>query len=632
MAQEAEWITLQRKIFSRFVTQRLRDGGIKKEVKDIVNDAKDGVVLKELVEVLTGEKLPVKAGKGGANKFQQQATIKELLELLQKKMAKTKITCSAENVMEGDVKAVLGLTFQIILNFLKIDDPDAQGGDLKESLLLFFKAKTKGYKGVDIKDLKKSFHDGMAFCALLHKFRPRIVGSYDAISAGPAALGKALDDGEKLGIEKYLPAETVVKLDDVSMVIYLTDWYFGAALLMRQDVAARRIAKLVDMTKLHDQMKADYNAGATALTGWCDQKVASLGDRNFPTQPDGEAALAEVEGLLAQLVDYKKTEKPQQIAAQLDLEALFDNLAVRLANAKRPAFAPAAPPDALEKKLADVDAAELERSKALHAEIAKQNQIIDDRLCKALADAIDTFTGWVNSKKAALKALKGQELDAQLQALEASTGDHGDYDGKHKPALDAATAAVKARNITNNKFTALTADDCAAMWAQYLQYVEKKRELLQSQLKEKESGGLSDEQKAEIATAFAHFDKDGSKQLEKRELRACLASLGEPSAPADVDALLAKYDHSGDAKLSLDEFEDFMKQQLGTSEEKPDILNGFKLIALDHETVCSAKQLDSVINEKSFKDSHVDWILNSEGPKDGDGVNYPKFTEQTFAR
>jgi hypothetical protein len=97
----------------------------------------------------------------------------------------------------------------------------------------------------------------------------------------------------------------------------------------------------------------------------------------------------------------------------------------------------------------------------------------------------------------------------------------------------------KARQITNNKYTNVTAQDCSAQWAQFELLIKKKKELLESQIEEKKKAGLSDDQVEEIKKTFDYFDKDSNGWIDRKELRGCLSALGEESTPKDVDRVLA---------------------------------------------------------------------------------------------
>lgn len=57
-------------------------------------------------------------------------------------------------------------------------------------------------------------------------------------------LTLALDTAAKYcNVEKYLQPEDIPKLDELSMIVYLSDWYYGVSLLQQQDAGARRIGK-----------------------------------------------------------------------------------------------------------------------------------------------------------------------------------------------------------------------------------------------------------------------------------------------------------------------------------------------------------------------------------------------------
>lgn len=71
------------------------------------------------------------------------------------------------------------------------------------------------------------------------------------------------------------------------------------ALLQKQDIAARRVGKLVIMTELHDKMRADYISGAQSLRDWVDKKITQLNDRSI------DNTLAGAKAKLEAFYDYK---------------------------------------------------------------------------------------------------------------------------------------------------------------------------------------------------------------------------------------------------------------------------------------------------------------------------------------
>lgn len=93
-----------------------------------------------------------------------------------------KVKPSAEQLVDADEKPVLALVWTIMLKHIKIADPDtAEIENARDALLAWIKKELVSYPEVPIESFKKSFNDGLAICALLHKYRPKSF-SWDKLS------------------------------------------------------------------------------------------------------------------------------------------------------------------------------------------------------------------------------------------------------------------------------------------------------------------------------------------------------------------------------------------------------------------------------------------------------------------
>ena len=76
-----------------------------------------------------------------------------------------------------------------------------------EALLEWCQRQVKGYDGVQVKDFTTSWKDGLAFCAILHKYRPNLLKFESVKGKDPKArLETAFKVAEKVG-----PCRTISK-------------------------------------------------------------------------------------------------------------------------------------------------------------------------------------------------------------------------------------------------------------------------------------------------------------------------------------------------------------------------------------------------------------------------------------
>ena len=179
-----------------------------------------------------------------------------------------KLKPSPGNMLKGDEKDMLGLVWAMMMRFMKFEsDDDSAALSAKDALLHWINHHIRK-SGLKVTDFKTGFRDGMALNALIHNFRPALV-DFDSLSPadGKANLGKAfIAAKEYFGLEEYLTPDEFCKLDEKSTLVYISEYYYGINEQFKRDLAGKRIAKLIKMTKVNDSMKEQYVADAKKLS------------------------------------------------------------------------------------------------------------------------------------------------------------------------------------------------------------------------------------------------------------------------------------------------------------------------------------------------------------------------------
>lgn len=372
---------LQKKIYTRWVNQKLGSrmfppmSGEISSVDGIGADAN----LSNLVAALSEKQMPTKMPKRIV-KAQKLDWIDKQLKFVWGCGVEMKLKPAPENVYEGDFVEVMGLVWSIMLKFLKFDDDDGEvAGNAKDALLRWCQFHTKGVANVKVSNLTKSWQDGLALCALVEKFAP---GTIDVAGLDPANavtnIQTAMDVAEKLfKVTQFLKPADILSLTkapdgEKSMLIFISEYYYGINDWFKRKLAGTRISKVVVFTRENDERRVSYTSTAEQLQG----RLAAA-DQLLADVASVDNTMSGAVQRLASFVDYKTNVKSQIMTLFLELIGNYDTLQLRLLNNTRPPFAPApgSTPDELKGRIAAITGKEAVEPK-LYAELNRQHKLV----------------------------------------------------------------------------------------------------------------------------------------------------------------------------------------------------------------------------------------------------------------
>jgi len=410
------WVEVQKKTFLRWLNSYVPPDSKANGLSDLA----DGTILAGLLGSISEESV------GRINKkpkidIQKLENLNQCLKFIQDHDIPL-VNIGSSDILHGNEKLILGLLWTIILRF------EVSGADGKQGLLLWLQRSTKGYNGVDVRDFTSSWKDGLAFNALIHRYRPDLV-DFNSLQASNALENcrNAFDvTEEKLGIARLLdPEDVVAQPDEKSQVAYLSQFFKLFASQAKLESRLRAIKNAVEVTRRHDEWIQAYESGSAGVQQFVEATKTKLGGQGEAAAP---ATTEEVKKALDEFSRYMKEEKPGMASVRAETEGIYTTLVSSKRNNERPEFQPQISPEQMNAAWESLE----------EAEQKYERQMLDRYLNYQKADhAVSKFNArsktvktWIEEKLAVFQAgVQG----SSVPALEAELEIHTSY--KNRMAL-----------------------------------------------------------------------------------------------------------------------------------------------------------------------------------------------------
>merc|ERR1711898_33689 len=138
---------------------------------------------------------------------------------------------------------------------------------------------------------------------------------------------------------------------------------------------------------------------------------------------------------------------------------------------------------------------------------------------------------------------------------------------------------------------------------------------------------LTEDQKREIAEAFALFDTDGSGAIDAKELKVAMQALGFEPSNDEIAKMMADIDVDGNATVELEEFIEMLEGKMSDKDPVEEMKKAFKTFDDDSTGKITFKNMQRVAKElgETMSDADIQDVID-ECDRDGDGgINESEF-------
>ncbi|PWN93150.1 hypothetical protein FA10DRAFT_263846 [Acaromyces ingoldii] len=609
------WEETQAKTFCKWLNTKLESRSIPPMVS-LATDLSDGVRLIELMEIM-GDTSLGRFYKQPKMRVQMAENVNKALEFI-KSRGVVLTNVGAEDIVDGNLKLILGMIWTLILRFT-IADISEEGVNAKEGLLLWCQRKTAPYKEVDVVDFSHSWKSGLALCALIHRHRPDLL-NYDALDKTDRhrCTKLAFDVAQQhLDIPQLLDVEDLCdtkKPDERSVMTYVAQYFHAFSSMEQAEAVSRRVAAFADVMHGAWLMQQDYERRAMALLKSMAEAQAAWASATFAgTYADAKRQLTDFNA-------YKGATKRVWVRERTDLGALLGNIQTKLKTYHLREWLPAL---GLQQHNIDdawlkLASAEATRSRSINAEIRNAKETLRRRF----AGLANGFEARLREIGAATATLAG-DLEGQRARVKALQGDLVPL-GEELRQLEAVENQCKEANVEENDHTVFTLDDLVFELELVTTSVAKKLAFIENQIVSRQHTNLTPAQLEEFESTFRYFDKDASNTLTLAEFNAALASLGIVYVDEDVEQIFLQLCEQF-GSVSYDAFLTFLREISEDSTSPDQLLEAFQGLAADKPYLTELDLRNALLPQES-----IDYLTQAMPQTQIDGLEEDAFDYDSY--
>lgn len=339
---------------------------------------------------------------------------------------------------------------------------------------------------------------------------------------------------------------------------------------------SENLARAIEFAERLDNLWLEYAKKASPFNNWMDGAKEDLMDM-FNVH-----SLEEVQDLK----DAQEQFKANMPAAQEEFESIIglQKAIDDMSDLKNPYTNTKA--SDLQQKWGEILALIPERDQKLSDETSRQQN--NERLRVQFAQMANQVGEWVTQRAKRLVDIGMNatgSLENQLQELKALNSEiHGFK--PHFMDLDKINHSVQEAMIFENPHTPYSMEVLRIRFEQLLTGITRNINEVENQILMRDSIGISEEQMKELRTSFNHFDKNNNNQLDYKEFKQCLVSLGNSVDIEEKDSpefarIIALTDPNGTGYITFQAFLDYMTREMADTDTAEQVMESFRILAGD---------------------------------------------------